>query len=535
MIPFSAPVADILFTLQHVAGVGTLPQWDDELCPDIIRHFADFADSEIAPTDEPGDRQGCRLENGRVLMPDVYQPVFASYIEQGWSGLTIDEQYGGQGMGASLQAAIVEIFTGSCHALQMICGLVPGANRTLMEFGSESQRQHYLPLLADGTCLSTMCLSEPGAGSDLSRVRTRAVQTAEGWRLNGEKIFISGGGQNLSDNVFHLVLARSGEMNSGVRGLSLFACLTRTEDGKDNGLSVARIEEKMGIHGSPTCQLVFDNTVAELIGAEGEGLRAMFTMMNHARLDVALQGVAHAARAHQIAQDYANQRLQGRKSDGSPAYLSDHADVQRMLNTQDALALGSRALCHETLVILEAGNDADLVEFLTPVCKVFCTEAGIQCADLGIQTLGGYGYLTEYRVEQTLRDARITAIYEGANGIHCLTLATRLLHVNGGASWQAFQSFVEELAQYDNDNLIVRALDQWKLATTRLQKMEDPAGAAHAYMQLTANLAYHGMWCKMASVKHYANSPERIACLFDFVKSRSRPLFDYWHSLIMHN
>ncbi|MBF9061283.1 acyl-CoA dehydrogenase, partial [Rhodobacterales bacterium HKCCSP123] len=437
MTPFEAPLDDIFFSLS-CAGAEDLPDWDGDLAREIAGHFAAFAEGEIAPLDEPGDRQGCRLEMGRVHMPDGFAALYRDYAAMGWPGLTAPERFGGQGMSPVIGAVTSEIFTGANPSLQMVTGLVPGAVRTLLSFGTEDQQARLIPALASGAMLSTMCLTEPGAGSDLSRIRCKARHDGGGWRIEGEKIFISGGDQDMSEDILHLVLARTSD--DGLKGLSLFAA---TRHAAGDRITVTRIEEKMGLHASPTCQLAFDGAPAELIGAEGGGLRAMFTMMNHARADVALQGVAHAARAWDIARRYAAGRVQGRDAEGAPATLDRHADVARMLDRMDRLALGARALAHLSLVTMERGRDPDLVEFLTPLAKAHCTDAGIEAANTGIQVLGGYGYLREYRLEQTFRDARIAAIYEGANGIHERTLATRLLR---GAPGAAFERFVAQAA-----------------------------------------------------------------------------------------
>ncbi|MBR9843505.1 MAG: acyl-CoA dehydrogenase, partial [Rhodobacteraceae bacterium] len=470
MKPFQAPLDDILFSLTHVAGAPALPDYDADFTAEIGGHFAAFAEGEIAPLDEPGDQQGCKLENGRVHMPDGFGAIYKAYAEQGWPGLTVPESFGGQGLDALMLAVTSEIFSGANHSLQMVTGLVPGAVRTLLRFGTEGQKNRYIPSLASGETLATMCLTEPGAGSDLARVRCRAEKTETGWAISGEKIFISGGDQDMSDRILHLVLARTSD--NGIKGLSLFLCPCTRQDESRNAVTVTRIEEKMGLHASPTCQLAFDGAEAELIGKEGQGLMAMFTMMNHARADVALQGVAHAARAYDVASAYAAERVQGRGADGAPATLDQHADVRRMLDEIDSLAMGGRAMTHLACVTMELGNNPDLVEFLTPVAKVFCTEAGMKGADLGIQVLGGYGYLREYRLEQTYRDARITAIYEGANGIHARMLATRLAQ---GAPADAFEAFVSSEAETWQDDRIVSALAAWQSMRTDLAAMQDPS------------------------------------------------------------
>lgn len=501
VIPFSAPTDDILFSLRDVAEAKTLPDWDDDLAGDIVSAFAAFAEGEIAPLDAKGDQQGCRLERGRVRMPDGFCGAYAQLAEMGWQGLTAPDAHGGMGQGPLVSAMVSEVFTGANHALQMVCNLVPGAISTLLRYGSEAQQDEWLPKLASGYALSTMCLTEPGAGSDLSKVQTRAIMEGEGWRLRGEKIFISGGDQDMSEDILHLVLARTGPTATGIKGLSL---MMTSKSAAGSSIKVTRIEEKLGLHASPTCHMVFDQAPAEIIGVEGEGLKAMFTLMNHARLDVALQGVAHAARASAIACTYASARKQGRTASGAEAVLADHPDVRRMLDEQRCLTLGARAMAHIALVEGMRGAPLALLDFLTPVCKVFCTEAGIKSADLGIQVLGGYGYLTEYRISQTWRDARITSIYEGANGIHALATATRGLHVQNGAGADAFDTLIGNLTD-DAEVLNVRA--QWRKARATVVASDTPARFAHDFMQLTAGLFYKAAWAKIARV---GQSPELV-------------------------
>ncbi|SIT12399.1 acyl-CoA dehydrogenase family protein [Paracoccus saliphilus] len=491
MIPFKAPVDDILFCLHEVVGAERLSDWDSEIVGGILAHFASFAEGVIAPLDEPGDAHGCRLEDGRVIMPTGFKEAFAQLAEGGWQGLTAPEELGGMAQNPLLAAAVSEIFSGANHAMQMVCNLVPGAISTLMKYGSTTQQEYWVPRLASGETLSTMCLTEADAGSDLSRIRAKASHDGMTWQITGEKIFISGGDQDLSNDILHLVLARTGSPEDGVKGLSLFLCASEI-DGVRNAVTLTRIEEKLGLHASPTCQLAFHGARAELIGTEGAGLQAMFTMMNHARLDVALQGVAHAARAHQIAASYAAERKQGRRTDGTEAVLADHPDVQRMLNEQLSLALGARAMAFLTMAELTLGERPALVNFLTPICKVFCTEAGIKAADLGIQVLGGYGYLTEYRVSQTWRDARVTSIYEGANGIHAITTATRGLRVIECAD--AFAVLVETLS--GGNTACLDLLNDWQVARSGMS--DQAIEKAHDFMSLTAELLFQAVWCKLA-------------------------------------
>ena len=505
MKPFAAPLDDIFFVLDHVVETASVPGYDRDTTREIASHFAGFAEAVIAPTDEIGDRIGARLEAGRVVLPPAFHEMFAQYIEGGWPGLMLPEEHGGMGLDGVTGGVVHELLMGANHAFQMLVSLAPGHARVFEHFGTEDQRARYLPRLASGEYLGTMALTEPGAGSDLSRIRCKAVQDGDTWRITGEKIFISGGDQDLSQGILHMVLARTGDMDSGVKGLSLFACTSDRADGSRNAIQVTRIEEKMGLHAQPTCQLAFDGAEAELIGAEGQGLRAMFEVMNHARVDVALQGVAHASRAYDIASSYAAERQQGRDASG-PVTIDRHGDVRRMLDEIDAIAMGSRAMTHLALVTLESGSDPWLLELLTHVIKWYATEEGLRAAQTGMQVLGGYGYLTEYRIEQTYRDLRIAAIYEGASGIHAMGLAGRLLRLENGAAMDAFVRFVSGV----EGETTARALAAWEQARAYLEDGADPGPIATPFIRLTARVLEQAMWARMAAAADQHPDPERI-------------------------
>ena len=501
MIPFSAPTDDILFSLTHVARADRLQDWDAETARDVLGHFAGLAEGVIAPLNAVGDAQGAQLENGRVRMPDGFGDAYRQLTDGGWQGLTAPEEFGGMALSKVVAAGVSEVFSGANHSMQMVCNLVPGAITTLTRFGTKTQQETWIPRLASGEALSTMCLTEPSAGSDLSTIRTKAVRNGDQWRISGEKIFISGGDQDMSDDILHLVLARSGTQADGIKGLSLFLCC------KQPAARVSRIEGKLGLHASPTCQMVFDAAEAELIGDEGAGLKAMFTLMNHARIDVALQGVAHAARAGQIARAYAEGRKQGRNPDGSDAVLSDHTDVRRMLDTQQILSIGTRAMCHIALVEMERKERPALVEFLTPLCKIAGSEAGITSADLGVQILGGYGYLKEYGVEQIWRDARITSIYEGANGIHARSLATRGLRAGGGAD--EFDNLIEELA--DSEGATLERLNAWRDIRAQLTKDQtDPLQLARVFAKGSERLLMTAVWARIGREAEHSDRPDEL-------------------------
>lgn len=506
MIPFAAPTDDILFSLRHVAGADQVADWEGEIAADVIGHFAHLAEGVIAPLNQSGDTQGARLENGRVRMPDGFHEAYAALAEAGWQGLSAPERYGGMELSPLIGAGVWEIFSGANHSMQMVCNLVPGAIDVLMHFGSEEQQAHWVPKLALGEVLSTMCLTEPGAGSDLARIRCTAVAEGGAWKLSGEKIFISGGDQDLSEGILHLVLARSGAQEEGLKGLSLFACAAGA------GVKVTRIEEKLGLHASPTCHMVFDGAEAELIGEEGAGLKAMFAIMNHARIDVGLQGIAHAARAAQLSRAYAEERVQGKRADGAPAVIADHADVQRMLHEQESLAIGGRAMSHIACREMCLAARPALVDFLTSLCKIFGSEAGIRAADIGIQVYGGYGYLTEYEISQTWRDARITSIYEGANGIHERTLATRGLRGSGS---EEFDQLISSLA--GGDSRLDEAQTAWRALRDRVRAADAPEALAHRFAQSSALLFFKACWIKIAAEAAHHPAPDKIKGLADHV------------------
>ena len=508
MLPYKAPLEDILFSLQSVAGAAALADVDIDALSEIGAHFAALAENELAPLNAVGDREGARLENGRVKMPDGFRAAYRAYAEQGWPGLTAPETYGGQGLGSMELALVSEIFSGANLAMQMITGLVPGAVRTLLKHGTEQQKTDILPHLASGAWTSTMALTEASAGSDLSCITCRATPHEGRWRISGEKIFISGGDQDLTEKIIHLVLART--TDGGLGGLSLFLCKSHLADGSRNMITITRIEEKMGLHASPTCQMHFDRADAELVGAEGDGLRVMFSMMDHGRLDVALQGVAQAARATAIARAYAAERVQGRGRT-----LDRHADIRRMLDEMDLRAFGARGIAHLALGALEREDGADLAALLTPVAKVFCTDTATEAADLGIQALGGCGYLREYGMEQIWRDARICRIYKGANGIHALALATRLMRL------QAPLDALDALCARQES--ISTRLQTWRRARQCVEAMAEPEAVATAFMSLTGELVHGLVWEKFVARAEKHPDPKRIAILAERAGRRFAP------------
>jgi 3-(methylthio)propanoyl-CoA dehydrogenase len=526
VIDYQAPVGDLLFALRHAAGAERLPSWDDGLAEAVLTEAGRFIDAVIAPLDPVGDATPARLEEGRVRLPPAFVAAYHRFRRGGWPGLAIAEEYGGQALPHVLAAAVSEMLSGACIAFQMVLSLGQGAMRTLAVNGSAEQRARWMPRLASGEWLATMCLTEPQAGSDLGLVRCLASPTGDGhWTIQGGKIFISGGDQDMTGRQLHLVLARTQGAPSGVKGLALFLCPSELEDGRRNAVTVMRLEEKMGLHASPTCQMAFDGAVAEMVGQPGEGLARMFTMMNAERLDVAVQGVGLAEVAGQRARAYAGERRQGRAGGAETVAIAAHADVRRMLLSQIALTLGTRAMVDRTLVELELGENRPLVEFMTPLCKAFCTDAAVEAAQLAIQVHGGYGYLREYRVEQILRDARITQIYEGTNGIQAMTLAGRLLRLDNGACVRAFADHVRVAAAVaDRAGLIPaavaldRALEAWNLAAEAVARQAETGYTAAAFLRLSGLVAFAAAWARLEAAADRAPLPARIRAAGDFVR-----------------
>jgi len=528
MKPFSAPIDDIKFCLNHIANVDLLPNWDSELSDQVLEVFGKVAEEQLAPINEIGDKQGCRIIEGRVVMPDGFKEVYQNYAADGWQGLCMPEEFGGQGMSPTLNSAICEIFSGANHSLEMVVSLVPGAANVLLNHGTKEQQEKYIPLMASGEWLATMCITEPNAGSDLSNTRCKATETQDGWVINGEKIFISGGDQDLTDGTLHLVLARTSE--GGTRGLSLFSCPSVLDDGSRNTVSVERIEEKMGLHASPTCQLHFNNAKAEIIGQPGDGLKAMFIMMNHARLDVALQGVAHATRAFDIASSYAQERIQGRNAQGEHVTIDQHPIVRDILDDIAALSIGGRALTFTIMVQHELGTNHDLVNFLTSVAKYFCSEGGIKAAKLAQDVLGGYGYLQEYFVDQTYRDARITAIYEGANPIHATTLVSRQLARSQGR--EAFVAHINAIAEETGNKAVSEAITRWQMVVDQLAQDGFPVDSANDFMALTASVLFMATWATLYQKAENAPNPELYKRVGERVLKRYPATISYLATLI---
>jgi len=457
---YRAPVSDMLFTMRHVAGLdrsieeGVYGDLSVDLVESILQEAGRFSADVLAPLNRIGDSHGSRLQDGKVITPPGWKEAYKGWSDAGWNAVSGPSDHGGQGLPTLVNAACVEMWNASCFAFGLGPMLTMGAVEALAAHGSDDLKARYLGKLVSGEWMATMNLTEPQAGSDLNAVRTRAERAADGtYRISGQKIFITYGEHDLTDNIIHLVLARLPDAPPGTRGISLFLVPKILPDGTKNDVRCSGVEHKLGIHASPTCTMAYgDNggAIGWLVGEENRGLACMFTMMNNARLLVGVQGVAIADRAYQQALAYASERRQGRAPTGSGDGMSPivhHPDVQRMLMTMKALTWAARAICLLTAAAIDHSHlapDADArkvaherASLLTPVAKAFSSDVGIEVASLGMQVHGGMGYIEETGAAQYLRDARIAAIYEGTNGIQAIDLVSRKLPLSGGAAVQA--------------------------------------------------------------------------------------------------
>lgn len=449
---FVAPTADQLLALRVNAGIDELAAHERfaAATPDLVEAFVEgigqFAAGEFAPLNRKGDLEGARLANGAVTLPDGFAEAYRAYVEQGWNSTAADPAHGGQGLPFSLAANVIENLGSANMAFTLLPILTVGAIEALAHHGNPEQQAKYLPRLISGEWSGTMNLTEPQAGSDVGALRTTATPRGDGtWAIRGTKIFITWGEHDLAENVVHLVLARTPDAPTGSRGISLFVVPKMLLDddgmpGPRNDLRCVSLEHKLGIMASPTCVMSFgdnDECVGELVGRENEGLKAMFTMMNSARINVGNQGVQIAERALQQAQGYARERQQGTRG-GQPVGIVEHPDVRRMLMRMRALTEGARALLYYTCGRVDRGALGDAAaqqraDVLVPLIKAWGTDVGCEVAGIGVQIHGGMGFIEETGAAQHYRDARIAPIYEGTNGIQAADLVTRKLGYENGA------------------------------------------------------------------------------------------------------
>jgi 3-(methylsulfanyl)propanoyl-CoA dehydrogenase len=542
MPTYKAPLEDVNFLLNDVFQIDrydNLPGFSDasaDVREAILNEAAKLAEQVLQPLNRVGDLEGCvRHDDGSVTTPKGFKDAFKQVAEGGWLGLSAPAEYGGQGLPVTLSQTVTEFQCSANMAFSMYGGLTMGATAALLVHGKPEQKAMFLPKMVAGQWTGTMNLTEPQCGTDLGLLRTKAVKQADGsYKISGTKIFISGGEQDLTENIVHLVLARIEGAPAGIKGVSLFVVpkVTIKPDGSlgaQNGVSCGSIEHKMGIHGNSTCVLNFDNAVGWLVGEENKGMTAMFVMMNEARLGVGVQGLAQSEVAYQNAAAYAKERLQGRALTGPQAKdkpadpIIVHPDIRRTLMTIRAFNEAARALvvwtslkgdlAHRSDDPKERQAADDHMGLMTPVVKGMLTDVGFANAVTAQQVFGGHGYIAETGVEQFVRDARIAMIYEGANGIQALDLVGRKLPKDGG---RAMTGFFNEVAAFVKENAADEAMKPYVaplgasvqhlqqatmwLMQNAMAKPDNAAAASTDYLHLFGLVALAYMWARMAKV-----------------------------------
>ncbi|WP_108259474.1 acyl-CoA dehydrogenase C-terminal domain-containing protein [Mangrovicoccus ximenensis] len=534
MPSYAAPTRDIQFVLQDLLRLGESPlpghaDLDADFTAQVLEEAGRLATEVLAPLNAAGDRQGCRLENGTVRTPDGFREAYRAVCDGGWIGLDCDPDYGGQGMPYVMNCAVGEMFVSANMAFNMYQGLSHGAISAIHAHGSDAQKATYLPKMVAGSWSGTMNLTEPHCGTDLGLIRTKAEPQEDGsYAITGQKIWISAGEHDLTENIIHLVLAKIPGGPEGVKGISLFIVpkFLVGEDGSlgdRNGVTCGGLEEKMGIHGNATCVMHYDGATGFLIGEMHKGMRAMFTMMNEARLGVGLQGLAQGSVAYQNAAAFAKDRLQGRdvtgakNPDGPADPIIVHPDVRRGLMMQKSFVEGGRALALWGATLIDAAHAGDedaeaLISLLTPVIKGFLTDKGFETAVLAQQTLGGAGFTRDWGLEQFVRDARITMVYEGTNGVQSLDLVARKLPAQGGKAMMAFFEMVKAFCRENPGDDMAAFTGPLKSASKDLQAAgmfflqsgtKDPNAAlsgSYDFLHLFGHAALGLMWARMAKV-----------------------------------
>jgi alkylation response protein AidB-like acyl-CoA dehydrogenase len=534
---YKAPLENISFVLNDVLNAGQLAELPgyEQATPDMIENIlaegAKICEEVLFPLNQSGDEEGCTFDNGSVRTPKGFKEAYQTYIQGGWTALSAEPEFGGMGMPHLVNFAFMEMICSANMSFGMYPGLSEGAYRAILLHATDELKQTYLPKMVTGEWSGTMCLTEPHCGTDLGLIRTKAIPAGGGsYKITGTKIFISAGEQDLTSNIIHLVLAKLPDAPEGAKGISLFVVPKFLPDtNAANHATCGSIEHKMGIKASATCVMNFDNSIGWLVGEPHKGLRAMFTMMNAARLGVGMQGLGLAEVAWQNGLAYAKDRLQMRALDGAKAPdkpadpIIVHPDVRKMLLTSKAFCEGARALSYWVglnLDIAEKHPDAqkrqeadDLVALLTPIVKAYQTDMGFEVANHAIQIHGGHGYIREYGVEQYARDARIAMIYEGTNGIQGLDLVGRKMGQNYG---RLLRRFFHPVLQFIETNQTDASLAEFVMplakAFAKLQQsavqvamkgLKDPneAGAASTdFLRMFALVAMAYMWAQMAQV-----------------------------------
>ena len=539
MPSFAAPTKDINFVLHDLLKVSEsdIPGYDEldrDFTNAVLEEAGKLSAEVLAPLNPVGDTEGCTFENGVVRTPKGFKEAFEQMKEGGWTALDCDPEYGGQGLPYLMMTAVNEPFVSANMAFNMYQGLTHGAYSAIHAHGSDEQKAKYLPKMVTCEWTGTMNLTEPHCGTDLGLMRTKAEPQDDGsYKITGQKIFISAGDHDMSDNVIHLVLGKIVGGPEGIKGVSLFIVpkFHVNDDGSLGGrneVSVGKIEEKMGIHGNATCVMNYDGATGYLLGEEHKGMRAMFTMMNEARLGVGLQGYAQAEAAYQNAVAYANDRLQGRdvtgakNPDGPADPLIVHPDIRRNLMEQKSFVEGARALTFWGAQMIDQHNRQHdeaahgLISLLTPVIKGFLTDKGFEMSVQAQQVYGGHGYIEEWGMSQFARDARIAMIYEGANGVQALDLDGRKLAQDGGKHVMAFFELVKAECKAHEDERMKPFTDALKNASKQLQAagmyfmqngMKNPNNAlsgSYDFMHMMGHVCLGLMWTRMAAASYAA-------------------------------
>ncbi len=541
MPTYKAPLDDVRFLLNEVLNVEELSQLPgyEEATPDILMAVLEeggkLCEEVLQPINQTGDAEGCRIEDGQVRTPEGFKEAYTEFVQGGWPAMTGDPAYGGQGLPQLARFVFDEFLCSANLSFSMYPELGHGAAMTLEKWGDDALKARFLAKMTDGTWGGTMCLTEAHAGTDLGMIRTKAVPNADGsYQITGQKIFISAGDHDLAENICHLVLAKLPDAPAGTRGISMFLVpkFTPNADGTPgdfNHVSCSSIEHKMGIKANATCVINFDESTGYLVGDTNKGMRAMFTMMNSARLGVGMQGLGLAEVSYQNALAYAKDRVQGRALTGAknPTGEADpivvHPDVRRMLLTMKAYVEGERALAYwvgKMIDVEEKTTDpekkqeaGDLVALMTPIIKSFLTDTGFEVTNLGLQIYGGHGYIREWGMEQFVRDARIAQIYEGTNGVQAMDLIGRKVPEGGGRMMRRWLKLVQDdLKAAAGDRhaaelakplgQAVRTLQETTAAVMQAAiKNPDEAGAAAAdFLRMMGAVATGWMWLKMARV-----------------------------------
>jgi alkylation response protein AidB-like acyl-CoA dehydrogenase len=579
MIPYKAPLRDMRFLLNEVldypAHYATLPSGQDmdtETMDAILDGAAQLCEQVLAPLNQSGDHEGCHFESGVVTTPQGFKEAYRAYQEGGWQGLSFPTEFGGQGLPASLNLFKSEMVGTANWSFGMYPGLSVGCINTLLRYGTAVQKQQFLPKLISGEWSGTMCLTEPHCGTDLAQVATRAVPQADGsYQLTGTKIFISAGEHDLTDNIVHIVLARLPDAPSGTRGISLFVVpkVNVSPAGvllERNTVHCGSIEHKMGIRASATAVLNFDGATGFMLFEPNRGLEAMFTFMNTARIGTAVQGVCHAEAAYQGALPYAKDRRSMRALSGKkePDHKADaliwHPDVRRMLLTQKAIAEGGRHMIYASLKIADhmfdastSGDEAHYEKydaalgFYTPILKGFLTELGLEAANLGMQVFGGHGYIKEHGMEQNVRDARISTLYEGTTGIQALDLLGRkVLLATKGQCVRDFSREILKLAmphvwRAGQQGRMARSLTryalEWNLMTfslmLRAAKDKEAVGAASVdYLMYSGYVMMAHSWAQQATTAQALLDSGKGSESVDFYRAKIQTAEFYFTRLL---